>query len=296
MIYWRSGLKKKELYWALLVFLAPAVLALILMRIIPAAQALIESLFKTNVFSGEKTFIGLENYFSLFANPDFQNTLFVTIVFALLVNPIQVFSALLLALLFVRKFPFSRFLRSLIIFPVAVPPAVSAVMWSAIYRPDGLANSILEALGLAPQGFILDQRQALMSIIVMLSWIGVGYWMLFLIAGLNDIPDEIYEAARIDGAGYLRQTVSVTMPLLIRPLSFVLVATTISNFLVFAPVLILTRGGPVGSTSLLMYDIFVRAYSFGDVGRANAGVFILVLLMITAVSLQFFLLRKGNQQ
>jgi multiple sugar transport system permease protein len=169
-------------------------------------------------------------------------------------------------------------------------------MWSAVYRPDGLANGILKSLGLSTQGFILDEEQALMAIIVMLSWIGVGYWMLFLIAGLNDIPDEIYEAARIDGAGYIRQTVSVTMPLLGRPLSFVLVATTISNFLVFAPVLILTRGGPVGSTSLLMYDIFLRAYSFGDIGRANAGVFILILLMVTAVSLQFFLLRKGNQQ
>lgn len=289
-------MKRKELYWALLVFLAPAVLALVVMRILPAAQALIESLFKTNVFSGEKTFVGVDNYVSLFENPDFQNTIAVTILFAFLVNPIQVFSALLLALLFVRAFPFSRLLRSLIIFPIAVPPAVAAVMWSAVYRPDGLANGILKSLGLSTQGFILDEEQALMAIIVMLSWIGVGYWMLFLIAGLNDIPDEIYEAARIDGAGYIRQTVSVTMPLLGRPLSFVLVATTISNFLVFAPVLILTRGGPVGSTSLLMYDIFLRAYSFGDIGRANAGVFILILLMVTAVSLQFFLLRKGNQQ
>jgi multiple sugar transport system permease protein len=288
--------KRKELYWALLVFLAPAVLALVVMRILPAAQALIESLFKTNVFSGEKTFVGVDNYVSLFENPDFQNTIAVTILFAFLVNPIQVFSALLLALLFVRAFPFSRLLRSLIIFPIAVPPAVAAVMWSAVYRPDGLANGILKSLGLSTQGFILDEEQALTAIIVMLSWIGVGYWMLFLIAGLNDIPDEIYEAARIDGAGYIRQTVSVTMPLLGRPLSFVLVATTISNFLVFAPVLILTRGGPVGSTSLLMYDIFLRAYSFGDIGRANAGVFILILLMVTAVSLQFFLLRKGNQQ
>lgn len=289
-------MKRKELYWALIVFLAPALLALFVMRILPAAQALIESLFKTNVFSGERTFVGLDNYFSLFENPDFQNTIVVTILFALLVNPIQVLSALLLALLFVRAFPFSRLLRSLIIFPIAVPPAVAAVMWSAVYRPDGLANGILKSLGLEAQGFILDEKQALMAIIVMLSWIGVGYWMLFLIAGLNDIPDEIYEAARIDGAGYIRQTVSVTMPLLGRPLSFVLVATTISNFLVFAPVLILTRGGPVGSTSLLMYDIFLRAYSFGDIGRANAGVFILILLMVTAVSLQFFLLRKGNQQ
>lgn len=289
-------LKNKELLPALGLFLAPALLALLGMRLIPAIQALVESMYKTNVFNGNKTFVGLENYASLFGNPDFQNTLFVTLLFTVIVNPLQVVSALALSLLFVRRFPFSRLLRSLVIFPVAVPPAVSAVMWSAMYRPDGLLNSILKSLGLSAQGFLLDENQALISIIVMLSWIGVGYWMLFLIAGINDIPDEIDEAAKLDGAGYLRSTWSVTLPLLSRPLSFVLVATTISNFLVFAPILILTRGGPNGSTSLLMHDIFIRAYSFGDIGRANAAVFILIGLMVIAVSVQFFLLRKGNDQ
>ena len=281
---------------ALGLFLAPALLALIGMRLVPAVQAFVESLLKTNVFSGDKTFVGFDNYISLADNPDFQNTLMVTLLFTLIVNPLQVVSALALSLLFVRKFPFSRLLRSLVIFPVAVPPAVSAVMWSAMYRPDGLLNSIFTSIGIPTQGFILDEKQALMSIIVMLSWIGVGYWMLFLLAGINDIPDEIYEAAKLDGAGYLRTTFSVTLPLLSRPLSFVLVATTISNFLVFAPVLILTKGGPNGSTSLLMHDIFIRAYSFGDIGRANAAVFILIGLMVVAVSLQFFLLRRGNEQ
>ena len=289
-------MKNKELLPALGLFLAPALLALIGMRLIPAVQAFVESLLKTNVFNGDKTFVGFDNYISLADNPDFQNTLMVTLLFTLIVNPLQVVSALALSLLFVRKFPFSRLLRSLVIFPVAVPPAVSAVMWSAMYRPDGLLNSIFTSIGIPTQGFILDEKQALMSIIVMLSWIGVGYWMLFLLAGINDIPDEIYEAAKLDGAGYLRTTFSVTLPLLSRPLSFVLVATTISNFLVFAPVLILTKGGPNGSTSLLMHDIFIRAYSFGDIGRANAAVFILIGLMVVAVSLQFFLLRRGNEQ
>ena len=289
-------MKNKELLPALGLFLAPALLALIGMRLIPAVQAFVESLLKTNVFSGDKTFVGFDNYISLADNPDFQNTLMVTLLFTLIVNPLQVVSALALSLLFVRKFPFSRLLRSLVIFPVAVPPAVSAVMWSAMYRPDGLLNSIFTSIGIPTQGFILDEKQALMSIIVMLSWIGVGYWMLFLLAGINDIPDEIYEAAKLDGAGYLRTTFSVTLPLLSRPLSFVLVATTISNFLVFAPVLILTKGGPNGSTSLLMNDIFIRSYSFGDIGRANAAVFILIGLMVVAVSLQFFLLRRGNEQ
>ena len=105
-------------------------------------------------------------------------------------------------------------------------------------------------LGIPPQPFLTSPQQALLSIMILLSWIGVGYWMMFLIAGINDIPATYYEAAAIDGASAWRQLWSITLPLLRRPLAFVLVADTVSNFLVFAPVQILTKGGPNGSTNL----------------------------------------------
>lgn len=272
-------------------FLLPALLALVVMRLVPAGFSLVESFNKTNVFTGARTFVGLDNYVGLFANEEFLNTLRVTLLFALIVNPVQILIATLLAILFTRKFPLRGVLRSLIIFPIAVPPAVSAVVWSAIYRPDGLANAIAKQAGFAPQEWLTSSNLSLVSIVILLSWIGCGYWMLFLIAGINDIPDEIYEAARIDGAGFLRQTFNITLPMMRRPLTFVFVADTVSNFLIFAPVAILTNGGPDGSTSLLMFDIFTRAYSFGDVGKASAAVFILILIMLGAVSAQFALLK-----
>lgn len=276
-----------------ILFLVPALLALIVLRLAPAAVALVDSLSRTTLLGGT-SFVGLRNYVELFANPDFQNAIGVTLLFALIINPLQIAAAFLLAVLFTKRAAGSRFWRSMVILPIAVPPAVSAVVWSVIYRPDGLANSFLAVFGIPPQPFLTSQSQALLSIMILLSWIGVGYWMMFLIAGLNDIPASYYEAASLDGASAWRQLWSITLPLLRRPLAFVLVADTVSNFLVFAPVQILTKGGPNGSTNLLMYDLYNRAYTFGDINKAQAEVVILVIITVAIVALQFRLLKTED--
>ncbi|WP_223691998.1 carbohydrate ABC transporter permease [Leifsonia poae] len=277
-----------------LLFLSPALLSLVVLRLAPAASALWDSLFRQSLLAGGTVFVGVQNYVDLFANADFRNALLVTIVFTILINPIQIAVAFLLAVLYTKRAAGSRVWRSLVILPIAVPPAVSAVIWSVIYRPDGLANSFLRQLGLPAQPFLTSPQQALGSIIVLLSWVGVGYWMLFLIAGINDIPGSYYEAASLDGASAWRQLWSITFPLVRRPLAFVLVADTVSNFLVFAPVQILTKGGPQGSTNLLMYDIYNRAYTLGDLNKAQAEVIILVIVTIAIVALQFRLLRSED--
>jgi len=275
-------------------FLGPALVALLALRLVPAASAVRDSLYKYSLVTGTERFVGLDSYASLFANPDFQNALRVTLLFALIINPLQVAAATVLAVLYTRHaMKGSKLWRSLVILPIATPPAVSAVVWNVIFRPsDGLANSMLAVLGIPPQGFLTSPDQALASIMIMLSWIGVGYWMLFLIAGINEIPGELYEAAQIDGASPWRQFFSITLPLLRRPLAFVLVADTVSNFLVFAPVQMLTKGGPEGATNLLMYDIYTRAFTLGDISRAQAGVVVLVAITIIIVGLQFRMLRS----
>lgn len=276
-----------------LAFLAPALVALIVLRLAPAAVALWDSLFRTSLLGGTQ-FVGIGNYLDLATNPDFQNAVSVTLLFTLLINPLQVAAAFLLAVLYTRRAAGSKLWRSLVILPIAVPPAVSAVIWSVIYRPDGLANAFLDLFGIPPQPFLTSPQQALASIMVLLSWIGVGYWMMFLIAGINDIPSSYYEAASLDGASGWRQLWTITFPLVRRPLAFVLVADTVSNLLVFAPVQILTKGGPEGSTNLLMYDIFTRAYTLGDLNTAQAEVVILVLITIAIVAVQFRLLKSED--
>lgn len=277
-------------------FLAPALVALVVLRLYPAVSAARDSLFRHSLLEGGERFVGLGNYLDLFANAEFRNSLLVTVVFTLIVNPVQVALATALAVLYTRRrMVGAKLWRTLVILPIAAPPAVSAVIWNVVFRPDdGLANSMLQVLGIPRQPFLTSPDQALASIIVLVSWIGVGYWMLFLIAGINEIPSELYEAAQLDGASALRQFFAITLPLLRRPLAFVLVADTVSNFLVFAPVQMLTKGGPEGSTNLLMYDIYTRAFTLGDLPTAQAEVVILVLVTLLIVALQFRMLRSKD--
>ena len=274
-------------------FLLPALLALGILRLIPAGFAFFDGFFRESLLQGGRSFVGLGNYADLFTNPDFQQSVAVTLLFTVLINPIQVACAFLLAVLFTRRAAASRLWRSLVILPIATPPAVSAVIWSVIYRPDGLGNAFLEMLRIPPQPFLTSPVQALPSIIILLSWIGVGYWMLFLIAGINDIPTEIHEAASLDGVSWWGRMWHITLPLVRRPLAFVLVADTVSNLMVFAPVQILTKGGPNGTTNLMMYDIFTRAYAIGDIHTTQAEVILLVAITLVIVGAQFRLL-KGD--
>ncbi|WP_350274589.1 sugar ABC transporter permease [Kribbella sp. HUAS MG21] len=277
-----------------LAFLAPALVCLAVLRIVPAISAVVESFYSESLLRGGRVFAGLGNYTDLLAGKEFRQSVGVTLLFTVLVNPIQVVVSFLLAVLFTQRAAGARLWRTLVILPIATPPAVSAVIWSVIYRPDGLANGVLERLGLPAQPFLTSPSQVLASLIVLLSWIGVGYWMLFLIAGIQEIPVEVREAALLDGAGPWRRMVSVILPLVRRPLAFVLVADTVSNLLVFAPVQILTKGGPNGNSNLLMYDVYNRAYAIGDIHVAQAEVVILVALTLVIVAGQFRLLR-GDQ-
>jgi multiple sugar transport system permease protein len=278
---------------ALLTMLGPMLVFLLVLRLVPAGIAVADSLRRHTLLGGDQ-FAGLRNYATIFTDPTFRHAVLTTLVFSLVINPLQVAVSLALATLYTRGFPGTGLWRTLVVLPIAVPPAVSATFWGIIYRPDGLGNALLHSVGLGSQGFLTDSHQALASIIVLLSWVGVGYWMLFLIAGINDIPPSLYEAAEIDGAPAWRRFVHVTLPMLRRPLAFVLVADTVSNFLVFAPVQQLTNGGPDQSTNLIMFDIYTRAYTYGDQAAAQAEVVLLVLLVLVVVAIQFRLLRAKD--
>ncbi|MEV5762184.1 carbohydrate ABC transporter permease [Streptomyces tendae] len=279
-----------------LAFLAPALLALLVLRLLPAGLAVVDSLRHHSLVDGVTRFVGLDNYGDLFGDPQFWQSVRVTLLFSVIVNPLQVLCALGLAVLFNRRFKGARFWRSLVFAPIAVPPAVSAVIFGILYRPEGPLNALLGVFGLPSQPFLTSPTQALYALIVLMSWVGVGYWMTFLVAGLQDIPQETYDAAAMDGANAWQRFVHVTLPLLRRPLAFVLVADTVSNFLVFAPVQLLTGGGPEGSTNLLMYDVFRRAYSVGDIHYAQAEVVLLVALTLAVVAVQYRLMQgKGEE-
>ena len=277
-----------------LTFLLPAVLAAVLLRLWPTARALWDSLRSTPLGVEATRWVGLEQYRTIFDDPAFINSLKITLLFGIIVNPLQIAVALVLAVIFNERIRGAGLMRTLVFLPVAIPQSVSAVIWAVAFRPDGPLNGVLAELGIQPQGFLTSPDQALASIILVVSWIGVGYWMMFLVAGLKEIDPTLYEAAGLDGAGRWARFRHVTIPQLRRQLAFVLVADTISNLLVFAPVHILTGGGPNGRTDLIMNDVFQRAYTRADVGAAAAGTMVVVAIALVIVLIQFRLLSKGD--
>ena len=284
--------RRREAFWAV-VFLAPVVASLVLLRVVPTVGAVVASLYKA--FPGgiiPATFAGLHNYDSLFGDPNFVATIVRTVVFNLVINPLQIVFALALAVLFVQRIPLVGLWRTLLFIPVTIPVVGSSIAWAAALSPEGPVNAVITSLGGRPQPFFTSPDQALAGIVVVASWIGIGYWMIFLVSGLQTIPEELYDAAKVDRAGPVRTFFSITLPLLRRPLLFVLVADTVANFVLFVPVQLLTSGGPQSSTTLLMFDAYRTTYGYGSRNLGAAEVVILTVIMLFFVLLQFRLLRE----
>ncbi|WP_345559545.1 sugar ABC transporter permease [Nonomuraea rosea] len=275
---------RRSMWTTAALMLLPAILALALLRLWPSISAIVTSLQPPGGRPVWYTFA------RLFGDATFLNSLKVTLLFSVIVNPLQIALALWLAVTLSKRVPAVGLWRTLILLPVAVPQTVSAIVWAVAFRPEGPLNAVANAVGLPSVPFLISPRTALLSIVVVCSWVGVGYWMTFLVAGIKDIPRSLYEAASMDGAGPWRSFRYVTLPGLRRPLMFVLVADTVSNFLVFAPVQILTQGGPQGSTDLIMNQVFERAYVTGDMATASAGTVVLIAIVLAVVTLQFKLL------
>ena len=281
--------------WVPYLFLLPALLVIAFFRIYPAISGLLESLYATSFAGGGgKEFVGLQNFQDILTDPVAIQSIWVTLRFNLIVNPLQVVLALLIALLVNQAVRGVGFFRSIYLLPIAISLNVSAIVWGLALSQNGLFNGLLRSVGLPAQPFLTSTDQALWSIVMMASWVGVPYWALFLLAGLQGIPRELYEAAEIDGANWWRRFSEVTFPLLRRVLVFVLVADTVANFLLFVPVLILTKGGPQLSTNPLMFEAYRRGFIYGDFGTSSAMISLLLLATLAVVAVEFWLLR-GNE-
>ncbi|WP_082496818.1 carbohydrate ABC transporter permease [Microbacterium sp. Leaf288] len=277
-------------------FLAPALLTILLIRIIPFLGAVVSTLHVRDGVGllAEERFAGLQNYVDLLSDPLFQATLGRTLLFNVIINPLQIALALAIAVLLTRRVPARGLWRMAVFIPCTIPLVGSSIAWGVALRADGPINGILEFLGLPAQPFLSSPSQALASIMLVASWVGIGYWMIFLVAGINDIPDELYEAAALDGAGGWRSFWSVTLPMLRRPLLFVLVADTVANFVLFVPMQMLTEGGPQNSTTMLMFDAYRRTYTYSQPNQGATATVILTVIMLIIVFVQFRLLKEDR--
>jgi multiple sugar transport system permease protein len=220
----------------------------------------------------------------------------VTLWFNLLVNPIQIAISLGLALLYVRKFPGAGLYRVFFLIPIGVSVPTAAIVWRVMLSQGGLANGLLDLFGVPPQPWLTSSSLALYSVIAICTWKGASYWMIFIVGGLQNISPELYDAARVDGVRPWQRLLFITLPLLRPALLFVLAADVSINFLLFAPIYMLTQGGPAGSTNVLMYEAYKQGFIFGDMGRAMAMVVLIVAVLLGVVGLQFKLLSAREQE
>ena len=273
-------------------FLLPALLLLIVFNLVPTIATLVESTFIMSLRSGHRVFAGFANYERIFSDPIFWKSFEVTTIFSLLVNPIQIALALALAVLINQRLPGIGVFRSIYLLPIAVSLNVTAIVWGLMLdQNSGMINGILVQFGLPRQPFLHSVDQALWSIILIASWIGVPLWSLFLLAGLQNISPTVLEAAKIDGANSWQSFTKITLPLLRRVLAFVLVADTVANFLMFAPILLLTSGGPRLSTNLIMYETYRRGFLYGDLGASSAMLSVMLIIVFVIIGVELYVLR-----
>jgi ABC-type sugar transport system permease subunit len=244
-----------------------------------------------------REFVGLENFAAIIDDPIVWRSFTTTLAFSLIVNPLQVGLALLLAELLNQRVRFIGFFRAIYLIPLVMSINVTAIAWGlALDQNNGLVNGILRTIGLPRQPFLNHVSQAMWSVIMIISWIGVPYWSLFFLAGLQGIQKEVVESAYIDGANRLQVFLRIKLPLLRRVIAFVLVADTVANFTLFAPVYLLTRGGPQYSTNLVMYEAWRRGFIYGDLGVAAAMVstLLVIIVVFVVVELIVFRAREGE--
>ena len=235
--------------------------------------------------------LSLANYQRVFAEKTFWNCLNVTLKFNVVTIPLQIIISFLMALLVSSKVRGTGVFRTIFYIPFAVSITVCVMVWNLMFQFNGgVVNSFLSLFGIPPQGFFNDRKQALWCIVVLASWKGCGYWMMFLMAGIKNIDSSVYEAARIDGARYPRIVWSIMLPLIRRTILFVCVANTSSNMLLFAPMQLVTEGGPRNSTNVLMYEAYRSAFRYADMPRCAVIVSVLLVIILAIALVQFFAL------
>jgi multiple sugar transport system permease protein len=283
------------------VLVLPAIVGLVAFVAVPFLLACGLSL--TNLRLGSPLpveYAGLRQYARIFTDPSFQRALINNGMFALVVVPVQTTLALALALLLNRGLRGMVVFRTLFFMPVVFPMALVAVVWELIYAPGatGTLNSFLSAVTLGawePKAFLHDPFWALPAIMVLSIWQGLGFQMVILLAGLQAIPEQLYEAASIDGAGKVSQFWHVTLPQLRNPLIFVVLLTCILAFRVFDQVQILTQGGPNDATTTVMYEAVTAAFQRQQVARASAMTVVFFVIVLAIALAQRILVREERE-
>ncbi|MBO3761401.1 sugar ABC transporter permease [Ciceribacter sp. L1K22] len=266
-------------------FVAPLMLFMAVFTYVPIATSLNLSVRHWNFLSPDMPFVGLANYQQLLTSSDFWNSLWVTTLFAVFSVPLRLAVALVIASYLARETAASRLLRGALFLPYVTSAVSIAVVFSWVFSTDyGMANAVLGALGLGKVAWLQDPHVALWVLVLVNTWKQLGYDIVIYIAGLQAVPQELYDAAAVDGGRRLHVFRRVTVPLVMPTTYFLLVISVIEAFQVFTIVSVMTRGGPAGATDLLVHMLYRIGFVLFDIGQGSA---LAVLLFVFLVVLAF---------
>lgn len=271
-----------------LIFILPALLGILIFIVLPVIASFCLSFTKWDLLNPIE-FAGLENYRLLFREPLFYKILVNTVVFALGTSVLGVIIPLLLAAVLNTKIKGAEFFKTAYFLPFITPMIVIGVVWEWIFDPNiGLLNRVLQM----NINWLYDTHWAMPALIIVTVWKLIGYNLVIFLSGFASIPENLFEAAKIDGANQVQTFLNVTIPMLSPTIFFVIIITAISSFQVFDLIYLMTQGGPLDSTNVLVYSIYKNAFEYFNIGKASAIAYVLFVIILVLTLTQWSLRKK----
>ena len=285
----RETLRQIRKNWSAYLFIAPGLIHFAIFTVFAVGFAFYISFHEWNIIKPDKPYVGLQNYLDLIDDPRFHRAVKNTMTFMIGV-PLNLIAGLFVALLLNTKVRGQAIYRTLFYIPVVTPLVVSSIIWKWVYQGDyGLLNYYLLQLGIIDHKitWLADPNLALPALIIMGIWGGTGATMVIYLAGLQSIPEEMYDAAKVDGASALQRLFYITIPLL-RPTTFFLFITAvIGTFQIFTEIYIMTNGGPLNRTTTIGYYLYTKAFRQLEMGYATAMAFVLFAMIFVFTVIQW---------
>lgn len=271
-----------------LLFLSPTLIIVSVFIFFPIVFSFYLSFHEWNMFGGGQELVGLQNYARLMKSAEFWQVFGTTALYTIVTVPINMAVALAAAMFLDKKLAGKKLLRAAFFTPVIVSWVAAAVIWRWVFHPNiGLLNYVFSMIGLPAVNWVNDPVAALISMMIVGVWKTFGINMILFAAGLAGIPQHYYEAAEIDGAGPWSKFYRITLPLLSPTTLFILVLSIIGSFQVFDLVWVLTHGGPLGATKVIVFYLYEQAFQYFNMGYASAIAYVLLALLFILTMVQF---------
>lgn len=284
---------KRKKDWGAYLYLMPTVVILVAFHVLPIFYSLAVSFYEWDLI-GQPEYVGVGNYSRLFDDPMFYKSLWNTVYYAAVSVPLSILFSLIIAMLLNNPISAIGLYRTIYFIPVITSINAVAIVWNFIYHPDfGLLNKVLAIFSIDPRAWLQDPTWAMPAIIFMSVWKGLGHNVIIFLAGLQNIPRHLYEAARIDGASRWQQFRHITWPLLSPTTFFIFTISVIGSFQVFSQVYMMTpRGGPLKSTMVVVYYLYRKAFEQFEFGYALAAAFVLFVIIFACTLFNKLYLEK----